>query len=432
MSPPSLSRRSLLKAGAATGALALAGCSAKPPSGDLSWSMWSSSAAEDAVWADFSAYVEKTLGRRSIANLTPSSGYPTKMDLQLVSGTQSMVHAVNGFLVPTYAARGALRPIDDLIAGMDLTDFLPDIHAMSGFGGHQYGLGFDVAPMVLYVNKTLFAANGIPLPPSDRPMTWDEFREVGAAFAQKPGQYGFTHAPAIDDLISWLYSAGADVMNEEQSVSTLHLPEAEYALRFVVDLFTKDGIAPPITNLVTVNATGNFLDGNVAMMQNGPWQVLNVRKAKFEWDVVPFPAGPAGSLPRVSGSAFTIPAGTSDVEAAWQLLTTLTSTPALDIYARAGRNNPARRSASNAFEPPPANLGIVQQILAGELPGAGGHRYVTTTNWNEVRQITAQELPRSYLGQRDIAETVEVLRPRLDALMVQNTDNIRQMNARRR
>ena len=83
MSPPSLSRRSLLKAGAATGALALAGCSAKPPSGDLSWSMWSSSAAEDAVWADFSAYVDKTLGRRSIANLTPSSGYPTKMDLQL-------------------------------------------------------------------------------------------------------------------------------------------------------------------------------------------------------------------------------------------------------------------------------------------------------------------------------------------------------------
>ena len=74
----------------------------------------------------------------------------------------------------------------------------------------------------------------------------------------------------------------------------------------------------------------------------------------------------------------------------------------------------------------------MQQILAGELPGAGGHRYVTTTNWNEVRQITAQELPRSYLGQRDIAETVEVLRPRLDALMVQNTDNIRQMNARRR
>ncbi|WP_206079858.1 twin-arginine translocation signal domain-containing protein [Propioniciclava coleopterorum] len=109
MSPPSLSRRSLLKAGAATGTLALAGlagCSAKPPSSDLSWSMWSSSAAEDAVWADFSAYVEKTLGRRSIANLTPSSGYPTKMDLQLVSGTQSMVHAVNGFLVPTYAARG--------------------------------------------------------------------------------------------------------------------------------------------------------------------------------------------------------------------------------------------------------------------------------------------------------------------------------------
>ena len=40
--------------------------------------------------------------------LTPSSGYPTKLDLQLVSGTASLVTALNGTLIPTYAA----RPID--------------------------------------------------------------------------------------------------------------------------------------------------------------------------------------------------------------------------------------------------------------------------------------------------------------------------------
>ena len=83
-------------------------------------------------------------------------------------------------------------------------------------------------------------------------------------------------------------------MNDRQTVSTLNAPEAMQAMQFVIDLFTKDKVTPPIKNLVTESSLTNFLQGNVAFMQNGPWQVVNVRKAKFDWDVIPFPAGAAG------------------------------------------------------------------------------------------------------------------------------------------
>jgi multiple sugar transport system substrate-binding protein len=431
-----VSRRTILQAAALqaamAGAVAVAGC-AQQPANAATWSMWSSSAAEAKVWRDFSAYVQKILGLPSIPTLTPSTSYPTKLDLQLVSGTASMVTAVNGLLLPTYAARGALRPLDDLIKAdptVHLDDFYLGSQKLSSLAGNTYALGFDIAPTVLYYNKTMFIKRGIPLPSPTKPMTWAQFRELAIAFSEPADQYGFTCTPALDDMVSWIYCAGGDVMNADQSACILGTEKPMYALEFAVDLFIKDKVTPPISNLVTTDALANFMEGNVAFMQNGPWQVVNVRKADFEWDIVPFPAGPGGSQPRVSGSSFAIPAGTENVELAWKLLKTLTSTGALTIYAKAGRNNPARRTAGTAFRPPPANLSIVQRILAGEV--AGGHPYEVTTNWNEVRQVCAQDLPRAFLGQAPIADVIAGLLPRLNNLMAQHQDNLRQTDAHAR
>ncbi|WP_433157118.1 ABC transporter substrate-binding protein [Kribbella sp. CA-247076] len=431
-----LSRRSFLElTGLAGLGAAVAGCSSGPPPGTATWSMWSSSAAEKKVWEDFSAYVEQQLKVKSVPTLTPSGGYPTKLDLQLVSGTAGLVTAINGTLIPTYAARGAHRPLDDLIAAdpdFDLDDFYPPSRRISSFNQKTYAIGFDVAPTVMYYNKTLLRQHGIDPPSPTEPMSWATFRDLAVELTRPPEQYGFTCAPAIDDLVSWIYCAGGNVMDDGATRSTLGDPEAMEALRFVIDLFVKDRVTPPIKNLVTESSLSNFLEGNVAFMQNGPWQVVNVRKAKFDWDIIPFPAGASGSTPRVSGSSFAIPSGVRegpDLDLAWQLLKTLTSTGALDIYAKAGRNNPARLSAGSAFRPPPDNLGIVQQILAGKV--AGGHAFDVTTNWNQVKQLLGQDLPRTFLGQVTVAEAVSGLTPRLDVLMRQHQDNIRQATARK-
>ena len=429
--PHRMTRRDALKLAGLAGLLA--GCASRPE-GVATWSMWSSSPEEAEVWADFSEYVEQQMGVRSVPNLTPSNGYPTKLDLQLVSGTASLVTAINGQLLPTYAARGALRPLDDLIAAdpdFDIDDFYPTIREISSFAGRTYMIGFDVAPNVLYVNKTLLAERGVAPPSPTEPMTWAQFRELAVELAAPPDRYGFTCAPEIDDLISWIYCAGGNVTNADATASALGEPAAMEALEFLTGLFVHDRVTPPIANLVTTNSRANFMEGNVAFMQNGPWQVVNVRKAEFEWDIVPFPAGPAGSTPRVSGSGFAIPAAVegAELELAWTLLKTLTSTGALSIYARAGRNNPARYSAGSAFQPPPANVGIVQRILAGEI--AGGHPFEVTTNWNQVKQMLNQDLPRSFLGQLTPAETVAGLTPRLDVLMTQHQDNVRLAAQRR-
>ncbi|NUR95687.1 MAG: extracellular solute-binding protein, partial [Kribbellaceae bacterium] len=171
-----LSRRRFLQLTGLAGAGAVAaGCSSGLPAGTATWSMWSSSAAEKKVWEAFGKYVEQQLGVKSVATLTPSSGYPTKLDLQLVSGTASLVTALNGTLIPTYAARGAHRPLDDLIAAdpdFSLDDFYGTSRKISSFNGHTYAIGFDVAPTVMYYNTDLLDKQGIPLPSRTEPMSW--------------------------------------------------------------------------------------------------------------------------------------------------------------------------------------------------------------------------------------------------------------------
>jgi multiple sugar transport system substrate-binding protein len=206
--PTNLSRRRFLELTGFAGlgiaaAGSVAGCSSGPPAGAATWSMWSSSPAEKKVWEDFSTYVEQQLKVRSVPTLTPSNGYPTKLDLQLVSGTASLVTALNGTLIPTYAARGAHRPLDDLIEAdpdFSLDDFYQPSRRISSFNNKTYAIGFDVAPTVMYYNKDLLNKQGVPLPSRTEPMPWATFRELAK---QLPSPGSSTASPARRRSTTW-------------------------------------------------------------------------------------------------------------------------------------------------------------------------------------------------------------------------------------
>ncbi|MGO4760347.1 sugar ABC transporter substrate-binding protein, partial [Streptomyces sp. 2MCAF27] len=53
-----------------------------------------------------------------------------------------------------------------------------------------------------------------------------------------------------------------------------------------------------------------------------------------------------------------------------------------------------------------------------------------TTNWNRVRLLMGQELPRAFLGDLTVAETIENINPRLNVLMRQHRDAVRQADRR--
>jgi multiple sugar transport system substrate-binding protein len=91
----------------------------------------------------------------------------------------------------SFAAKGLLRPVDDLVAAIGEGDILDAFRNLCRWNGHYYGVGHSPASSVFVYRKDLLAQKGLPVP-----RTWDELIRVAEALKEtKDGQvvrYGLT------------------------------------------------------------------------------------------------------------------------------------------------------------------------------------------------------------------------------------------------
>jgi multiple sugar transport system substrate-binding protein len=184
-------------------------------------------------------------------------------------------------------------------------------------GETAYGIPFRSNTTALWYNKNLFAEAGLTAPPS----TWDELRDharklttdrhAGFCFAGAPTEEGtFTLLPMI-------WQAGGDVqtIGDQASVD---------ALTMINTLVNEDKSVPSSVLQWGQSDVGDqFGSGLCAMMVNGPWVLPSVTKGGFEFDVVPWPAGRAGTASPLGGEVLAVGKGTRHLDAAWQLTTWL-------------------------------------------------------------------------------------------------------------
>jgi len=391
----------------------------------LRWSMWSATQAEKDQWLGLADDVSKAHPNIKVAFETIAfNDYWPKLETQLASGTEPDIIAMQSLRMPVFAARNALRPLKPLFAknpDFKFDDFATTIEQGMSFKGEVYALAYDRGPMLLYYNKDLFAAAGVPAPSATTPMTWDQFHDTAVKLT-KGDQYGFVTQPNFDSTVSWIWSNGGDYMNADETACTLDSPESMAALEFIANLWLKDKVAAPITDIAN-SQFGNeaFYAGKTGMTINGPWQVVNVRKsAKFDFDIAPFPAGKAGSIPWDAGSGFGISNKTKNPDEAFQALSVLTSTDSLKKIANGGRAFPARKSAVSAYIDatlPPKNAPIVEGLDAKA-------RFLrTTTTWQETEVMLGQEFSSQlFLGQKSVKEIVTTVKPKFDALLKKHQD----------
>jgi multiple sugar transport system substrate-binding protein len=426
-----LSRRSFLASTMATlGGIALTSCGGTSASNGpvtLRWSMWVSTPQERAAWAALADNVKKAYPNITV-NLETSAFNPywDKLQTELASNTQADIIGMQGLRMPAFAARQALQPLQSFIDkdhNANIDDFYQPMRNMMSFKNQLYGLPYDIGPIVLYYNSDLFKAKGVAVPSATTPMTWDEFRDTALKLTNaKKHQYGFVIGAGFDSIVPWLWSGGADYMNDAETTSTLDTPEALAALHFVMGLLLKDKCAVPITDLSnSLFAAEQFYSGNVGMTMGGPYDTINMRaNAKFKWDIIPLPAGTAGSITRLSGSGFGISPHTRYPEQAWQALKLITGTASLKQLASIGRAYPARSSATSAFlQPgaPLANIQLFQKILDGSIPNAQAHFFRTTTTWQETEVMFTQEFNPVFLGLHSVEQVVATVKPKFDTLL---------------
>lgn len=174
--------------------------------------------------------------------------------------------------------------------------------------GAIYGLPKDLGPFALGYNKTMFEDAGIPLPDKDKPYTWDEFVDVAKQLTKdtngdgKMDQYG-TGFNVNWALQPFVWSNGADWINEDGTKVTIDDPKFIEALQFFVDQQLKHGITPSIGETQTLDTYQRWLKGQLAFFPVGPWDMAAFKEQlKFEYDLLPWPAGSTGKASGWVGS----------------------------------------------------------------------------------------------------------------------------------
>jgi multiple sugar transport system substrate-binding protein len=284
--------------------------------------------------------------------------------------------------------------------------------------GPLYALPKDVGPFALGYNKTMFEENGIELPDPETPYTWDEFIEVGQELTEGDGQWalGFNVNWAIH---SFIWSNGADWLNEDATEVTVNTPEFAEALQYFVDMHITHELAPSTEQAETLDTYQRWMNGEIAFFPVGPWDMSTYNQLDFEYDLIPWPAGSTGEPATYVGSlGIAVSSNTDHPEEALDLVTYLSADEdgqqqLVDGLIQIPNLVDVAEEWASDTESLPNNKAEFIEIVDNygrPLPGARTY----TSQWYDEFFINIQPVLD---GQKDVEEYLEEVEPRMQELL---------------
>ena len=186
----------------------------------------------------------------------------------------------------TLATRGVLSPLEQAQFGtLDFDDFWPRLLGAYNYAGTQYGLPADLDLQLIYYNKNLFDAAGVPYPEAG--WTWDDYlataleltsgEGVGKIYGSNDFSFGETR------MISWSY--GGDFIDTESGEAMMESDAVKQAMGFLNQAMVED-------QSMVLPGTEGVNHDRIAMSIYGPWGSWYIfNEVEFDWDVVPVPVG---------------------------------------------------------------------------------------------------------------------------------------------
>lgn len=110
----------------------------------------------------------------------PDHHYVERLAIAAAAGNMPDVFELDGPLVARFVDAGLLAPLDGLLAPAELADFLPSVIAQGTIGGRLYALGAFESAAVLYYDRRLLEAAGVPPPVPALGFSWPELLDACA------------------------------------------------------------------------------------------------------------------------------------------------------------------------------------------------------------------------------------------------------------
>jgi ABC-type glycerol-3-phosphate transport system substrate-binding protein len=248
---------------------------------------------------------------------------------------------------PDLALRGALIPVDDMIAasGLDKANFFDAQWTRSSWDGKAYGLPAVESAFIVGLgwNKQLFEEAG--LDPEKAPATWDEMRAMSDAMTKTDDagnvtQIGLRPTDGIGVVLAvWASLAGAEYFDADAGTYNFNTPELASAANYILgyyEAYGPENMAAFSTTYGgwTGDANSAFTRGAQGLIINGYWMPGELTKlapegATFGYDWVPSEVNK--KIQMIGGWTNVIPTGVADAQAVWDFMVVAASDEASQI-----------------------------------------------------------------------------------------------------
>lgn len=429
---PGSVRRAMVGAAALVGVAALisacstpadsdgsAGDSYSPPASDLSaeltYAFWDEN-QRAAIEANLKGFNELYPNIDVNLDVTPWSGYWTKVQTQASSDTLPDLFWLNGPNFQLYASNGKIDPITSVVDGgyIDTANYpagLVDLYALDGV---QYGVPKDFDTIGVWYNKAIFEQAGVDTPTAD--WTWDDLSDAANTISETlaaDGIYGV--AGGMDGQTTFyntIFQAGGEIITDE-GTSGYSSQAAKDGIQFWTDLIAS-GASPTIQQLTDTPADQWFTSGKLAMYYGGSWFRTAVKESSIS-DVADVAALPAGEEEAVviHGVSNVVSANSDNKQAAHALQVYLASEDAQQQQGDLGAVIPAFNGTQAAFANsyPGVNLQVFLDQTANAKP------YPVSLNAAAWEAVQYELLPDAFSGARPVAEVLDELAAEMNDLL---------------
>ncbi|MFF9041965.1 extracellular solute-binding protein [Streptomyces sp. NPDC014892] len=274
---------------------------------------------------------------------------------------------------PAFAKKGFFLPLDGTEALKDQDKFQPSLIKQAQFDGKTYGVPFVTDTLALVYNKELFEKAGI----AEAPKSWDDLKKAAATIKDKTGVDGYWGSTQAYYAQSFLYGEGTDTVDVAQKKITVNSAEAKKAYGTWLDLFDGKGLHKADTTAdAYAHIQDAFVNGKVASIVQGPWEITNFYKGsafkdKANLGIATVPAGGAGKAGAPTGGHnLSVYAGSDKAhqEASLKFINFMTSAKSQETIALKNSTLPTRDDAYTAEVKADPGIAGYQTVLAAAQP----------------------------------------------------------------
>ena len=239
-----------------------------PATGTLTmWAMGTEGLVLGKIAKDFEA---QNPGLNIVITPIPWGSAHDKMATAVAAASTPDMAQMGTTWVPEFARANGLDPTPPNL--VNPKDFFEGAWNTGLVLGTSFGIPWYVETRLIFYRTDLAAKYGAKVPTN-----WAEFRTFAETFKKAgikvPIQLQSSGKGNIETWLPFLWSAGGEILNADQTEYTLNSPQAVKALTYTSSFF-HDGLSPLAVGGKTIQQS--FVDGETASFLSGPWDIQQV------------------------------------------------------------------------------------------------------------------------------------------------------------